>query len=83
MSEWKKMDFAPRDGTAFLAVDISRYPVIEWANIYKWEGHPNYWNCRRHGICIRPEYQDRYRWVPLPVIETLSEPQSSTPPSSL
>jgi hypothetical protein len=70
---WRTMDSAPVDGSPFVAVDISRYPVLEHVHVYKWDGPPNYWHCRRLGICIRPDYQDRYRWASLPALATATE----------
>lgn len=62
---WQTMDSAPQDGTEFLAISCYESGRTS-AAVYKWEGPPNYWHARREGVCIRPEYQERFHWVPLP-----------------
>lgn len=63
-AEWCTMDSAPTDGSTFVAVNISR--EIDTATVYRWVGPPNYWHSKSYGICIRPDYQDLFRWVHLP-----------------
>ncbi|TDW20513.1 hypothetical protein EV128_125143 [Rhizobium azibense] len=74
---WQTMDTAPQDGARFVAVEINSRHEIEYARVYKWEGPPNYWHCRREGVCIRPDYQERYRWMPLPALVASTERKSA------
>lgn len=62
--EWQSMDNAPTDGTPFVALEIRGGEIH--VRVYKYEGHPNYWHCKREGVCIRPQYQGRFVWINLP-----------------
>jgi hypothetical protein len=72
VTEWKNMDSAPCDGTEFIAMTTWR-SGRKSVEIYKWEGAPNYWHCPERGVCIRPDYQDKYVWIDLPVTTQESE----------
>ncbi|TIR87382.1 MAG: hypothetical protein E5X05_01420 [Mesorhizobium sp.] len=63
--EWQTMDSAPKDGSWFAA--MRRWPsgTVD-VHVYQWEGAPNFWIERDRNVCIRPDYQDRYLWAPLP-----------------
>ena len=63
---WQSMDIAPTDGTPFVALEINEGSKEVYARVYRYVGHPNYWHCKRHGVCIRPQYQDRFVWAHLP-----------------
>lgn len=63
---WRGMDTAPTDGTEFIAAERWERTGKVRVRVYKYDGHPNYWHCREDGVCIRPEYQSRYVWTPVP-----------------
>lgn len=65
-NQWQPMDTAPKDGTEFVAIERREGALGLYARVYKYEGHPNYWHSKREGVCIRPDYQDRYVWAALP-----------------
>lgn len=70
---WQSMDTAPKDGSEFAAG--RRYsPDGDFVvHTYRWVGPPNYWLSKRNGVCIRPSYQDDYKWCPIPAAPAKQE----------
>lgn len=65
MSEWKKLELAPRDGSPVLAIDRKKgYFVIRWLSI----GSRSAWEIYAAGLGSDWGYSDRAfsYWMPLP-----------------
>jgi hypothetical protein len=65
MSEWKKLELAPRDGSLVLAIDQKKeYFVIRWFSI----GSRGAWEIYAAGLGSDWGYSDRAfsYWMPLP-----------------
>ena len=65
VGEWRSdWENAPKDKTI---IAVGRYGD-EWGgpNEYVYAGPPNHWSCKFHGVCIRPDYWDRYVFIVKP-----------------
>ena len=79
VGEWRSdWENAPKDKTI---IAVGRYGD-EWGgpNEYVYAGPPNHWSCKFHGVCIRPDYWDRYVFIVKPELPEIAALTPSVQP---